>query len=112
MEDLVFWGIFSFGFVIGYLLYYVARRTATINAEFLTTVISAIGGATVLAFIGDNVDFIGPYGIGLLAGFATYFFLTLVFWKLNTFDKASEIGILGSTNEGFREFQASKGKNK
>lgn len=110
MESTVFWGIFSFGFVIGYLLYYVARRTATVNAEFLTTVISAIAGATILAFFSDTPAFIGPYGLGLGAGFATYFIISLIFWRFNAFDRASEIGILGNVSDDFRAFRAERSK--
>ena len=94
MSTVVFWGIFSVGFVFGYLLYYAVRHTQNFNIDMLGVAIGAVGSATVIGFLGNNPDWIGPYGLGLAAGFLVYFFLSVIFVGLGVFDKFANIGIL------------------
>jgi hypothetical protein len=78
MDSMKFWGIFSIGFVFGYLLYYAVRHTKEFNIDLLASAIGAVGGGTVIGILGKTDNWIGPYGIGLAAGFMFYLLLSLV----------------------------------
>ncbi len=97
MSNTVFWGIFSVGFVFGYLLYYAVRHTKEFSVDMLGVAIGAVGGATVIGLIGNHQDWIAPYGIGLLAGFIFYFLLSVIFIATGIFDKFANVGILSKT---------------
>lgn len=75
-------GIFLFGFVIGWLVYYTNRyRTGDVKFSDLGTLIGVIGGGAVTTLFGDaadNASFFGLYGIGLAAGFFTYFIFMII----------------------------------
>jgi predicted permease len=74
------WGAFAFGLVIGWYVYYVNRyRKGDVQISDIVTLVGAIGGAAVLALFPTASDLFGAYGIGLAAGFFTYF-LFLVFF--------------------------------
>ena len=94
MTGSVFWGIWGIGFVFGYLLYYAVRHTKEFSIEMLSTAIGAVGGATVIGFLGNQQNWIGPYGLGLFAGFMFYFVLSLVLSASGLFDKFANVGIL------------------
>ncbi len=97
MTTVTFWGIFSIGFVFGYLLYYSVRHTKEFNIDLLVTAIGAVGGATVIALLSHVDGWIGPYGLGLLAGFLFYLALSLLFIATGWFEKASGVKILSQT---------------
>ncbi|MFQ5769738.1 MAG: hypothetical protein ACE5HX_04325 [bacterium] len=97
MSNTVFWGIFAIGFVFGYLLYYAVRHTKEFSIELLSVAVGAVGGATVIGLLGDYQDWIGPYGLGLLAGFIFYFLLAIIFIATGIFDKFANVGILSKT---------------
>lgn len=97
MLSATFWGIFFIGFVFGYLLYYAVRHTKEFSIELLSVAIGAIGGATVIGFLGNEPHWLGPYGIGLGSGFLFYLFLCLLFLATGWFDKVDPIRILSRT---------------
>lgn len=78
MGTTTFLGIFGIGFVFGYLLYYAVRHTAQFNIELLSSAIGAVGGGVVIGWLGRTPGWIGPYGIGLWAGFLAYLVLALL----------------------------------
>jgi hypothetical protein len=80
MTTATFWGIFSMGFVFGYLLYYAVKHTKDFSIELLSSAIGAVGGGAVIGLFGKTEGWIGPYGIGLLAGFLFYLILALIFF--------------------------------
>lgn len=78
MSIVLFAGIFGIGFVFGYLLYYAVRHTANFNIELLSSAIGTIGSGTVIGFLGKADGWLGPYGIGIMAGFLFYLVLTIL----------------------------------
>ncbi len=67
-------GAGSFGFVMGWQLYFVNRyRKDGVSIADLGGVVAAIGGTAVLALFPAETDLLGAYGIGLLGGFFSYF---------------------------------------
>lgn len=74
------WGIFSMGFVFGYLLYYTVKHTKEFSIELLSSAIGAVGGGAVVALFGKTEGWIGPYGFGLLCGFLFYLVLALILY--------------------------------
>ena len=97
MSGTVFWGIWGIGFVFGYLLYYAVRHTDAFNIEMLSTAIGAVGGATVIAFLGNYQNWIAPYGLGLLAGFIFYLLLAIILIATGLFNRFANVGILTKT---------------
>jgi len=97
MSTTVFWGIFSIGFVFGYLLYYAVRHTGEFTIELLSAAIGAVGGATVIGWLGKVDGWLGPYGVGLAAGFLFYLILSLVLIATNLFQKVGSVNILSRT---------------
>ena len=73
------WGAAGFGFVIGWFVYYINRyRKGDVQFSDITTLIGILGGGAILALFEAQTDLFGAYGIGLFAGFFSYFlFLTL-----------------------------------
>ena len=76
------WGVASIGFVFGYLLFYSVRHTPEFNIQLLSVAIGAVGGGTVIGLVGKVDGWIGPYGVGLLAGFVVYGVVALIFARL------------------------------
>jgi len=97
MHATTFWGIFFIGFVFGYLLYYSVRHTKEFSIELLSVAIGAVGGATVIGLLGNVEGWLGPYGIGLGAGFLFYLILSLIFLATGWFNKVDEVKILSHT---------------
>ena len=72
-------GAGSFGFVMGWQLYFVNRyRRDGVSLADLGAVLAVIGGSAVLALFPAESDLLGAYGIGLLAGFVSYFLILVV----------------------------------
>jgi hypothetical protein len=71
-------GIFSVGFVFGYLLYYAVRHTSNFNIEMLSAAAGAIGGGALVGYFQRTDGWIGPYGIGIGCGFLFYLILALI----------------------------------
>lgn len=94
MTSPVFWGIWGIGFVFGYLLYYAVRHTKEFSIEMLSTAIGAVGGATVIGLLGNQQNWLGPYGLGLFSGFMFYFVLSLILIATGLFEKFANVGIL------------------
>jgi uncharacterized membrane protein YeaQ/YmgE (transglycosylase-associated protein family) len=71
-------GAFFFGVTIGWYAYSVTRNRADspVLAD-LATMIGAVGGGAVLALFPAGSDLFAAYGIGLAAGFFTYFLVLL-----------------------------------
>ena len=78
MNSTTFAGIFCIGFVFGYLLYYAVRHTDKFNIDLLSSAIGAIGGGVAVGLVGQTKDWIGPYGLGIGAGFLFYLILSLI----------------------------------
>ena len=97
MATSTFWGIFCIGFVFGYLLYYAVRHTREFSIDLLSIAIGAIGGATVIGFLGNVEGWLGPYGIGIGSGFIFYLILSLIFIATGWFDKVDPIKLLSRT---------------
>jgi len=73
-SPLQIWGAIGFGAIIGWLVYYINRyRTGDVQFSDLATVIGIIGGAGILALFPEGTNLFGGYGIGLFAGFFSYF---------------------------------------
>lgn len=72
-------GAGSFGFVMGWQLYFVNRyRGDGVSLADLGAVLAVIGGSAVLALFPAESDLFGAYGIGLVAGFLSYFLILAV----------------------------------
>lgn len=72
-------GAGAFGAVVGWYVYYINRwRKDDVQLSDIVTLIGAIGGAAVLALFPESSDLFGAYGIGLAAGFFTYFFILVI----------------------------------
>jgi hypothetical protein len=56
-----------------------------------------VGSATVIGLVGNYQDWIGPYGLGLLAGFIFYFVLSLILIATGLFSKFANVGVLSKT---------------
>ncbi len=97
MVTTTFWGIFAIGFVFGYLLYYAVRHTSEFSIELLSVAIGAVGGATIIGWLGGEEGWLGPYGIGLGSGFMFYLILSLIFIATGTFEKLDKWKILSHT---------------
>ena len=78
IDSKIFAGIFCIGFVFGYLLYYAVRHTDKFNIELLSSAIGAIGGGALVGYFQQTSGWIGPYGIGIGAGFLFYLLLSLI----------------------------------
>src|SRR6476661_2757184 len=73
-------GAGGFGLVLGWYLYYINRyRSGEVQTSDLVSVISALGGGTVVALFPARTDMFGAYGIGLAVGFFGYL---LVLWVM------------------------------
>lgn len=84
-------GISCIGFVFGYLLYYSVRHTEKFDVTLLSAAIGAVGSEAVIAWLSPQGRlWIGPYGIGLFAGFMFYLGLTLYFIRIGKFDDLSK----------------------
>lgn len=94
MSTSVFWGIFAIGFVFGYLLYYAVRHTKEFSIDLLSIAIGAVGGAAVIGLLGNVNGWIGPYGIGLGAGFLFYLIISLVLIATGWYDKVDGVKVL------------------
>ncbi len=97
MSATMFWGIFAIGFVFGYLLYYAVRHTDKFSIDLLSVAIGAIGSATVIGWLGGQDGWIGPYGLGVGAGFIGYLLLSLIFIATGLFEKLDQWKILSRT---------------
>ena len=72
-------GAGCFGLILGWYLYYINRyRSGPVDFGDITSMLTAIGGAGVLALFPSGSDLFGAYGIGLAAGFFMYFFILIV----------------------------------
>ena len=72
-------GAGSFGFVVGWQLYFVNRyRSGGVSLADLGGIVGAIGGTAVLAMFPAQSDLLGAYGIGMLLGFMGYFLVLAV----------------------------------
>lgn len=79
-------GIGGIGVVYGYVLFYVLKRylppfsqTPPAIKELVLSLASLGGGGAIGAFVTslDGINYIGPYGLGLLVGAATNVIVTL-----------------------------------
>lgn len=79
-------GVGCIGIVCGYILFYSLKRnhppttTAPLPVHEVITLLAAIGAGGTLggAFIAlEKINYIGPYGIGLLVGITVNVYLTL-----------------------------------
>jgi hypothetical protein len=69
-------GAGGFGALIGWYVYYINRyRKADVQFSDLVTLIGILGGGAILALFPAQTDLFGAYGIGLFAGFFTYYLL-------------------------------------
>jgi hypothetical protein len=94
MSSTTFWGIFSMGFVFGYLLYYSVRHTKDFNVDLLSSAIGAIGGGVVIALFGKTDGWIGPYGLGVGGGFLFYLLLALFLIGTGNFEEVAKNKVL------------------
>jgi hypothetical protein len=72
-------GAGGLGFVIGWYVYYINRyRKSDVQISDLLTLIGAIGGGATTALFPAKTDLFGAYGIGLFAGFFSYFLFLIL----------------------------------
>ena len=77
-------GAAGFGALIGWYVYYINRyRKSEVSLNDLVTLIGVLGGGTILAIFPERTDLFGAYGIGLFAGFFSYFFLLLAMVRIS-----------------------------
>jgi hypothetical protein len=94
MSAMTCWGIFCMGFVFGYLLYYAVRHTKEFNIDLLSSAIGAVGGGVVIALFGKTEGWIGPYGLGIGAGFIFYLVLSLILIFTGNFQQVAGNNVL------------------
>lgn len=75
--DLITWGAFAFGLVVGWLTYFIVRRAKPNALTDLASIIGTLGGAAVLNLFDAKGPLFGAYAIGLAVGFIAYF---VIFW--------------------------------
>ncbi len=69
-------GAGCFGIIIGWYVYYVNRyRKGDVQLGDLVTLVGVLGGGTILTLFPANTDLFGAYGLGLCAGFFSYFLI-------------------------------------
>lgn len=72
-------GAGGLGFVLGWYLYFINRyRRSDVQLGDLLTLVGAIGGGATTALFPAKTDLFGAYGIGLFAGFFSYFLVLVV----------------------------------
>lgn len=72
-------GAGGFGALIGWYVYYINRyRKDEVSLNDIVTLIGVLGGGAVLAIFPARTDLFGAYGIGLFAGFFSYFIILLI----------------------------------
>ncbi len=77
-------GAFGFGMLIGWYVYYINRyRKGDVQFSDLSTVIGILGGGAVLALFPAKTDLFGAYGVGLAAGFFSYFGFLLLWVRIS-----------------------------
>jgi hypothetical protein len=77
-------GAGGFGFLIGWYVYYINRhRKGDVQMSDLVTLIGVVGGGSVTALFEQKTDLFGAYGIGLFAGFFSYFVVLLILVKIS-----------------------------
>jgi hypothetical protein len=77
-------GAGGFGLVMGWYVYYINRyRKTTVQLSDLVTLISALGGAGILALFPARTDLFGAYGIGICLGFFSYFAVLLMLVRMS-----------------------------
>ncbi len=81
-------GAGGFGALIGWYLYYINRyRKADVQLSDLVTLVGVLGGGAILSLFPARTDLFGAYGIGLFAGFFSYFLvLTVLVARSPNFD--------------------------
>ena len=67
-------GAFAFGIVVGWLTYFILRRSKPTALSDLSTVVATLGGATILGLFDPKGPMFGAYAIGLAVGFFGYYF--------------------------------------
>jgi hypothetical protein len=77
-------GAGGLGFVIGWYVYYINRyRKSDVQISDLLTLIGAIGGGATTALFPAKTDLFGAYGIGLFAGFFSYFLVLIILVRIS-----------------------------
>jgi hypothetical protein len=77
-------GAGGFGAIIGWFVYFINRyRKEDVSWSDLTTIIGIIGGGAILALFPASTDLFGAYGIGLFAGFFSYFAFLMIWVKIS-----------------------------
>jgi hypothetical protein len=66
-------GAAAFGVVVGWMTYFILRRSKPTALTDLSTVIGTLGGATVLGLFDSKGALFALYAIGLLIGFFAYY---------------------------------------
>lgn len=75
-------GALAFGAVIGWYVYYINRFRKDASAGDITTIVSALGGATITAIFKSELLF-GAYSLGLGLGFFGYFAILILLVRLS-----------------------------
>lgn len=78
LPELSVLGTMCFGFVLGWMLYFVNRYRKDVSLADLGTIVTALAGATILSLINveetGNATLVGAYGMGIFLGFMAYGF--------------------------------------
>ncbi len=81
MDWIIYLGAGCFGAVVGWMTYFILRRAKPTALTDISTVVGAIGGATVLALFDAKGALFGAYAIGLALGFFGYYFAYMMIVK-------------------------------
>jgi hypothetical protein len=65
-------GAHLFGAVVGWVTYYTLAHSKSHGVKDIAVVIGSVGGAAVLSLFPAQTSLFGAYGVGLAAGFFTY----------------------------------------
>lgn len=66
------------GFIIGWLVYFINRyRKEDVQFSDLVTLLGIVAGGSVTALFPAKTDLFGAYGLGLFAGFFSYFLVLI-----------------------------------
>lgn len=74
LQLLLLFGAFAFGLVVGWITYFILRRSKPTALSDISTIIGTLGGATILGLFDSKGPLFAGYAIGLAVGFFGYYY--------------------------------------